>query len=225
MPYRTGRKIGVWLDDHLISGLWVGEGDLRLPLILSRGFHTLHFEAMAGCTDYPFALTCWQSPDLSDDCQPLNPPACISVALGTPAWVEADPPLTPINVRLADGLRLTAYQVTVDQPGHTVHVRLFWQGEHSLSHSYALFVHVADPQTSVPLAQYANYPDFLTTNWGDRPHWVSDVQIDLPADLPPGSYAVNVGWFLPGSNKRLSVLSDHPGSEADMISLGTVDIR
>ncbi|MBN1202966.1 MAG: hypothetical protein JXJ20_14040 [Anaerolineae bacterium] len=213
-PYRVPRRVDVWLDDHLITSLLPDGGELRLPLWLTAGFHTLRLKAADGCTAYPFALTCWDTPPLSADCAPLDPPACISVVFEPPTWHPLDTVPVPLGVRLDHGLRLRAYDVALDTTGRVVRVRLFWRSADPLPDSYALFVHIADPESGEPLAQYDGFPAVLTDAWETGARWQSEVLVTLPDDLPAGEYAVNVGWFRPADGSRLG-----------MVTLGTVAVE
>jgi hypothetical protein len=223
-PYGTPRRIGVWLDGHLLNAWWALDGEVRLPVWVEPGFHTLHFEALDGCTPYPFALTCLALPGLSGSCAVADSPYCLSVAFEPPQWTPAALPLTPIDVRLDQGLRLRAYTLSTDAATRTVSLRLFWAADHALSRSYALFVHIADPDTNQPLAQYDGLPLILTDDWTGGAEWVSDVTIQVPDDVPAGTYAVNAGWFDPEGGARIRVHGDQPGASDGLIRLGTVTV-
>ncbi len=220
-PYHTPHRIAVWLDDHLI-GTWIANGLAEsVPVWAEPGFHTLRFELLDGCAPYGFTAECLNSADLSLPCTPVDPPLCLSAALEPPTWTPQSPP-TPLPVTLGDGLHLRAY--TIDHvPGErVVRVRLYWESAHPLAHSYALFVHIADPVTREPVAQHADYPSVLTTHWDGQAQWVSDVVIALNNDTPDGTYAINAGWFDPVSGDRLTVYGDGPHAADGIITLGTV---
>jgi hypothetical protein len=235
LPYRTPRRMMIWLDDHLLTGGWIGVDDpqsagwrieggaIRLSLWLTPGYHTVRIETPEGCTPYPFALTCWAAYDLSPDCQPLNPPACISAVFEPPAWEPA--PLLPtlLEVTLDRGMNLRAYEVTQPED-RAVIVRLFWEADAALPRSYALFVHVADPATGQPVAQFTGYPPVLTSDWESETRWQADVKIALPDDLPGGRYAINVGWFQPDTNQRLAVRGDRQWARDSIVHLQLFDI-
>jgi hypothetical protein len=223
-PYATPRRIGVWLDGHLLTARWVVDGEMRLPVWVEPGFHTLHFEALDGCTPYPFVLSCLALPGLSGSCAVADSPYCLSVAFEPPQWTPAALPLTPIAIRLDQDLRLRAYTLSTDAAARMVRLRLFWSVDHALSRSYALFVHVADPDTNQPLAQYDGLPLILTNDWTGGAEWVSDVTIQVPDDVPAGTYTVNAGWFDPESGARIRVHGDQPGAADGLIRLGRVTV-
>jgi hypothetical protein len=212
-PYSIPRRVGVWLDDHLIAAWWADNGSQGLPLWVTPGFHTLRFEALDGCDFYPFTLTCF-----AGDCAPQDPPVCISVAHGLPEWIENDTALTPLDAQLDHGLRLRAYDRRVDAAAGVAHLRLFWETDGSLPTSYALFAHIADPVTAEPLAQYTGFPLISTDEWGAAA-WVSDIEIALPENLPGGEYALNVGWFVPDTGERIAVKGDRPWAAAGLVFL------
>ena len=223
-PYGTPRRIGVWLDGRLVNAWWAVTGEVRLPVWVEPGFHTLHFEALDGCTPYPFALTCLALPGRSGSCTVADPPYCLSVAFEPPRWVPAAPPLTLADVRLDQGLRLRAYTLSADAATRTVTLRLFWRAEHALSRSYALFVHIADPESNLPRAQYDGLPLILTSHWTGGAEWVSEVTIQVPEEVPAGTYVVNAGWFDPTGGSRLGVHGSELGASEGLIRLGTVTL-
>ncbi|NDJ76099.1 MAG: hypothetical protein GYB65_07555 [Chloroflexi bacterium] len=218
-PYRVQRPLLVWLDDHLVSG-WAGtRGEFRLSLRLEPGFHTLRFEAVDGCDDYPFALTCWNADPLSADCTPQDPPVCISSAFTAPRWEPADPPQER-DIALEHGLRLVAYDLVLAPDNSAVHLRLFWEADSPLPDSYALFVHIADPETDVPQVEpVSQYPLMLTNAWPDGTRWQSEVTIPLPEGLS-GLYSVNVGWFRASDGARIPLVD----GSGDILRLETISL-
>lgn len=217
-PYGAPRRFAVRLDGALLGAFWAEGEAIRLPLWVEAGFHTLQFAALGGCDPYPFTLTC-----LAGDCAPLDPPLCISATVGAPNWEPAEPMPQPLDVQLAEGMRLRAYDLS--QEVGAVSLRLFWEVDSPLDRSYALFAHLADPDTAEPLAQYDAFPLVATDDWDGGAAWVSEVWIELPNDLPPGKYAVNVGWFDPASGERLAVRGARPWAAAGILHVATVMVE
>lgn len=218
-PYGAMQRVGVWLDDHLIDGFYAQDEIVRLPLRLSAGYHTLRLEPLDGCDPYPFELSCWALPSLAGACVRLEQPLCLSLVVGSPEWKSSGAALTPLDVSLYGGLRLRAYDVSLNERADTVTVRLFWEADGPLSGRYALFVHLADPVSGQPYTQYDGYPVVSTDQWGKGTRWQSTVQIAWPDPSPAGDVALNVGWFRPDDNVRLGVLGDRPWAEAGIIFL------
>lgn len=217
--YAIARQIAVYLDEQLVGAFWAGTAPVRLPLRLTSGTHVLRFEAPGGCTPYPFTLTC-----LMGDCAPLDPPVCLSVALGAPVWEPPALPIASLDVQLDHGLRLSACGAVVDREAGTLRVRLYWQAPGPLPDSYALFVHLADLQSAAPYAQYADFPAIPTDAWDSGAAWVSDVSIPLPEGLTAGDYALNTGWFVPGRGTRLAVQGPGRWSADGIVFLQTITL-
>ncbi len=223
-PVGRGGRIGVALDGRVIGAWWADEGTLRIPIWADAGFHTLRLTALDGCVPYPFAAECVSAPLNGRACAEADPPLCLSVALGAPSW-QPQPEPQPLDVRLGEGLRLRGWTLDVDEAARQVRVRLFWEAQGALSADYALFVHLAEPQTARPLAQFDGFPSLPTSAWREGARWVSDVTLNVPPDVPAGEYALNVGWFVPQTGARLSVQSARRWSDDGIIYLGPVTLR
>lgn len=223
--YGTPHRIAVYLDGKLIAGLVAHDGVQRVPLWLEAGYHTLRFKALDGCDPYPFTPTCLAEEPFGAACERAEAALCLSAAFGTPTWAAQDRSPEAADISLEHGMRLRAFDRVLASDGSALRLRLFWEADHALPRSYALFVHVADPATGMPLAQADDFPAILTDHWDGGAQWVSDVQVALPADLPPGDYAVNVGWFDPESGQRLAVHGDRPWAADGILHLGTLRIE
>ena len=208
--YGAAGPIGVWLDGDLIDAITVADEVVRVPLWLEAGFHTLRLRALDGCTAYPFDLSCLNETALAPSCAPLDTPICISAAFGAPTWEPHDAAPVALDEETGGGLRLRAYDL--EQDADSLHLRLYWEASDPLDRAYALFVHVADPATGAPLAQYTGFPVLPTDTWAAGTRWQSDETLDL-RDLPDGAAAINVGWFVPETGARLG-----------LVQVATVDI-
>lgn len=221
--YGYPRQLRVYLDDHLIGTVIARSDRAAIPLWVEAGFHTLRFEAAGGCDPFPFALGCFGA-ESQAGCTPRDEPLCISAALGQPQWAVQEAALIPETVQLAEGLRLHGYSYWPAEDARALNVRLFWAAEHALPGQYALFVHVADPQTGEPAALLTDIPAVLTDQWPDGTRWQTNVQVPIPDEVSPGDYVLSVGWFDTNSGERLPVLDDRPWAEANLIRLGDVRV-
>lgn len=222
--YGAPRSIAVFLDDELVSGGTVSEGEVRAMLWTAPGFHRVRFVAREGCDPYPFTLACLAGDALGGTCARAAPPLCVSAVLGAPIVTPSTDAPQPLDVPLEGGLRLVGYWFAVRDEPRALDIRLFWEAGRALPGHYALFVHLADPTTAVPLAQFDGYPAIPTDNWGGGARWVSEVRVPLPDDLSAGEYALNVGWFDPASGKRLGVRGERPWAADGIVHLGMVPI-
>jgi len=88
----------------------------------------------------------------------------------------------------------------------TVTVRLRWQGLERIERAYKIFVHVMDPSAERVLAQRDAEPlsgRAPTSSW--RPGEIIDDEfpVQLPADLAPGEYPIEIGVYDERSGTRL----------------------
>ena len=104
------------------------------------------------------------------------------------------------RLKLYSALRST---VTA-QPGHAIEWRTLWQIVQPLSVSRAkMFLHVLDAQSAVVVGDDREDLNFATVQAGDQ-FWQMN-SVTLPADLAPGKYAIEIGWYQPETGARLKL--------------------
>jgi hypothetical protein len=122
------------------------------------------------------------------------------------------------------GIRLRGYSVTPTtlHPGQALRVSLFWQAEPPLKDGAAAlprlhsFVHLRNSQKDWPLSPQTGGDiwaqqdtvapgGFVTQEWVPGKLYRDDFRVDLPADMPPGTYFLEVGWFDPATGEQLDV--------------------
>lgn len=139
-------------------------------------------------------------------------------ALGTSPVAAATsiappPPTAPehaLAARFDDGIDLDGYDVARDGPGLVVTPH--WSATNVPSRDYTAFVHVLDASGKL-VAQNDAQPvggRFPTSFWqaGDRiadPH-----RIELPPNLPPGTYRLELGLYDLATLQRLRVVDGQP---------------
>jgi hypothetical protein len=137
----------------------------------------------------------------------------------------------PSDVSVGDGLvRFLGYRMRPTErvrPGTRVVIDLFWQAQRRLDTEYTVFVHLLgdyNPATGGPVwAQDDGYPlegGHPTTRWLPGQTVADRHTVHLPEDIPPGIYAVEVGFYDASSGERLSV----ENSEQDRILIGEIEI-
>jgi hypothetical protein len=142
-----------------------------------------------------------------------------------PVPVSDAPPGTNFDNKLR--LRSYDYQAGAYRPGETVQLTIEWEAMRSMDEAYKVFVHVLG-DNGLPVAQQDNEPlngTYPTTRWqpGER---VSDrYAIDLPAGLPPGEYAVEVGLYRISDLTRLPVLDAEQNVVDDKLYLEPLVVR
>ena len=127
-------------------------------------------------------------------------------------YVVAPPPVdagqaTPLNAQFADTILLDSFEVSPAVPGEALDVTLFWEAQNPPVENYTVFVHLVDGDGQV-VAAHDGMPAenrFPTQAWQPG-QLVSDRhRLDLPPDMEPGAYKVNVGLYLLETGERLAV--------------------
>jgi hypothetical protein len=142
---------------------------------------------------------------------------------------ESDVPEEAVlDVNVADLVHLTGYALDTSafRAGGTLTVTLNWQVSASPAENFVVFTHLLN-EDGVLVAQWDAEPAggrFPTSAWPEGSTFGHSASLQLPADLPPGDYRLLVGMYRWPSLERLSVLSDMPGAENDVIELQTVRV-
>jgi hypothetical protein len=55
--------------------------------------------------------------------------------------------------------------------------------------------------------------------------WVESVALQLPADLPPGTYSLYAGWYAYPDLARLQVEGNGPGAQDGLVYLRDIEIQ
>jgi hypothetical protein len=127
-------------------------------------------------------------------------------------------PLPQGATNFEDKIALLSYQVaeTTLQPGGQLHVDLTWQGLAPLDEDYTVFLQVLDAQDRL-VGQIDAWPQqgtYPTSQWTAGETIVDSYVIQLDDPLPPGTYRLQIGWYLLGTLRRLPILDDQ-GLPAD----------
>ena len=193
-----GRVVELYLDDRL-SQRWIVDGalDLNVPLPLLAGeFHTVTLALNPPCpAEYSPTLAC-RGLTLRD----------VHLGAYQPGELQV--------VQFDRGVRLRGGGVELD--GQTMVARLWWFFSDARQETDIRFVHVID-ESGALVAQDDDSPGLLSPETG----WVERVAINLPEDLPAGSYRVYTGWYHYPDLTRFDVLSGIDGAEDDLVLIGS----
>lgn len=94
-------------------------------------------------------------------------------------------------------------------PGETVHLTLYWRAGFVGDKDYTVFVHLIDQEGRMWAGQ-DNWPQngqFPTTLWMAGEFITDPYEIDLPSDIPPGEYQVEVGMYRLETMERLQIVA------------------
>jgi hypothetical protein len=98
-----------------------------------------------------------------------------------------------------------------------------------MSASYKVFVHFLD-RTNHVAAQHDDFPvggDRPTTSWIPGEIIVDRYDVPIPADLPPGRYTLEVGFYDPVTGRRLGpvVTTDGASQKDDRVVLEVAGVE
>jgi len=124
-------------------------------------------------------------------------------------------------------------QPLVARPGQSIQVWLDWQALQPPLDNYKVFVHLITPadQLAAPPADFYTPLGgaFPTHLW--IPKWIEGQRVsdpytlNLPSDLPPGDYRIQVGLYGLTSNRRVYIIGQDGNLAGDRVILGPVQVQ
>lgn len=141
------------------------------------------------------------------------------------AVYRLDPIPVPLDATFGESIVLRGiddYPATVTA-GEALPLRFYWTAPQRPRNNYNLFVHLLSPEGEQPVAQWDGplaVDSRLTLTWDDPGETlISPVrQLNIPADLAPGTYRLVAGLYDFETGERL------PVAGGDALSLGTVEV-
>jgi hypothetical protein len=111
-------------------------------------------------------------------------------------------------VTLAGQVELVGYDLDLSdaRPGGQVKLQIYWRALQDMAENYTVFVHVLGPQNRI-VAQEDNVPAsgaYPTTLWLPGEVVADPYTISLPEDLLPGTYPIQVGFYIVENGFRLA---------------------
>jgi hypothetical protein len=112
------------------------------------------------------------------------------------------------QVTLSDQIELLGYDIERDhrRPGGIVRLTLYWRALTEMDTSYTVFTHLLGPDGQI-VAQQDNPPvkgTYPTALWLPGEIIIDPYALSIPADLQPGDYAIQVGFYVAENGLRLS---------------------
>ena len=141
-----------------------------------------------------------------------------------PLWEVLSPAISkepdyPLEATLAHSLRLLGYDRHPHRarPGVELQVALYWQGLRELEENYSSFVHLIDEEGHKWAASdHRPGGDYYPTSlWRPGEILRDEHRLSLPPDVPPGTYHLLAGLYLPPSLQPLG----------ESIFLGEVEVK
>lgn len=132
--------------------------------------------------------------------------------------------LTPLPARFADGIQLDAFELAADRVarGEPLALLLYWRALKPIPKNYTLFVHLVDARGNI-IAGYDSQPHqgaAPTLSWRADIPVADGIIVPIDANVAPGDYVLEIGWYEPSSGQRLAVLdqSDQPSGDTIVIA-------
>ncbi|MCL5947095.1 MAG: glycosyltransferase family 39 protein [Chloroflexi bacterium] len=139
---------------------------------------------------------------------------------GTTATLPSGPTFGHIFV-LQQALGVQALAPRTVSAGGSTSLHLTWYALQQPAMAYTLFVHVGVP--GKPFVVQHDAPPlnglFPTNEWLVRETVQDVIRLSIPQSTPPGNYPVRIGWYLPASGKRLSLLG-----ASDELTIGSLSV-
>jgi hypothetical protein len=197
------RGLSLRLNETVIARYAAGSPPLDPQWIVpfpAAGYYTLSLEAVPPC---PLLL---------------NPAwVCASLPIWSPAPDLTLQPGTFTAIDFASGLHLNGSQVALEA-GQVI-VRLWWQFDAGVNDQTIRFIKVLDANGN----QIAG-SDLPLGNILEGDQRIDAVSFALPEDLPPGDYAVAVGWYTFADLVRIPLLSAVEGAADGLAIIGRVTV-
>lgn len=150
---------------------------------------------------------------------------------GSPVTIfqrRSTPPASPVSATVGatygPGLRLDAYDLdrTVVRPGDFIHVTAHWTRTGGVGGAWKIFVHIIDDAYKV---YGGSDVDVRPQRWPLGQPLTTEHFVQAPADLPPGRYYVEIGWYDPTTLKRLPVTDAQGRAAGETVVLRAVAAR
>ncbi len=115
------------------------------------------------------------------------------------------------------------------RPGDIVYLQLWWRATDTPTADWTVFTHLLGPArpdgSTVWAGRDARPGDgsALTVAWAPGDLILDEYQLQLPADMPAGDYAIEVGLYDPAAGGARAITTDPAGQ--DHLILGTVQAR
>jgi hypothetical protein len=221
---------GAWtLSFALTAGLVAWQGRMLFPaigaagILLAGGIWRLGRPTVAAALAPMLALAVWLPLAVIAPAYRwvVLPPAVAQAELGTPTYARYAQPWER-------GVVLRGWQLGGPaRPGAALPITLTWNSLEPVPRSWTVFVHLVDSAGRI-VAQSNSRPRsgaLPFTRWtpGD---WVADQHIlDLPPDLPPGTYRLIVGLYRPEKGgMRQGVWAEDGRTLGDSADIGRITI-
>lgn len=186
-PQQGNGKMKRWQAGRVVTDTHT----LALPEDLESGRYRVQLGFYRDENDYALPLTGGQGIVRALDAATLKIAPEVTPATTDVAQHET-------NLHFGDAIRLHGYTLASNpvSRGQTLALWLFWSADREMERDYTRFVHVKSTDGKI-VAQNDGTPlgNYPTSVWTVGQMLSERVDIPLPADLIPGVYTLDVGWY------------------------------
>jgi 4-amino-4-deoxy-L-arabinose transferase-like glycosyltransferase len=135
------------------------------------------------------------------------------------AKVDTTPrPAMPLSADFAGEIRFYGYTLPPNpvSPGERVPLVMVWQAQTNPDIDYKIFVQLRDlEQVTLASADHEPYLGHVPTSAWPAGAVIQEMNwLELPPEMPPGSYNIYVGLYRPDNLERLPLVNDMSGENA-----------
>ena len=171
------------------------------------------------------------------DIEPVGPPVrpldprvylgAFDISLLPVTGMAAVEPQQSLRANLGSQIELVGFDqtATILRPGEALQLTLYWQGLRQMDESFKVFVHLVDELGNRPVQQDKIPQDWQlpTTAWAPGEVVIDPYTLEIPADMLPGRYQIQIGMYSEATLQRLPVQEN--GDLSDHILLGEIEIQ
>lgn len=142
--------------------------------------------------------------------------------MGRPTELAPPSVQHPVDIRFGESIGLVGYDLQAELS--ELHLTLYWQALAPMTRQYKIFAHLlgaggpADIKTQADL-----FPRLPTTTWSSGEYLSDDLRLQLPPELPHGSYTMLVGMYDPSTGRRLPVFATSGEALGDSLDLAQIN--
>jgi hypothetical protein len=144
-----------------------------------------------------------------------------SLQLSLIGFADAAAPTQRLDVAMDNGIVLEGYRLGshASRPGETLALTLLWRAEQPVAGRWKVFTHLLNGESSVVAQRDAEPGDNLrpTPTWQVGEEIEDNYGILVPADLPHGTYTLEIGMYAGEQRARFSGFGDH-------LELGSISV-
>ena len=237
LPYANPRRLEIEVNQAALPPLVIGEWltYTTTGFTLQPGLNQISLHTLDGCIEFEGDPRCSgvalsAAGDASECSRYIASNRCLGLLFQHIRFVPVShpPAQVPVDAFLGGQVHLLGYDLVGDPtPGQSLTLTLYWEALRAPTDDYTVFVHLLGPDGDL-LAQYDGPPLrglHPTSRWTPGDIFTQQALLPIPADAPPGEYALLTGMYTYPDLTRLPVAGDRPYAQDGLVWLENVSIQ